>query len=174
MATAKRIQCKVCLQEISVEKMPEHMAAAHAIKTKWALPATTSMPLPASFAGTTSRSASTARYGSPDRLTSKSTKAKLDVHQPGTEKKKAKEVPLGSQVLAGLKEGVRWTATESESCGTCRRRIVFLDVSGDKQKAFDVDKARFILGLHLCAETTGGGSIFAYSGGAIDSNRRRH
>ncbi len=81
---------------------------------------------------------------------------------------------FGGKVLRGLQKGERWIADYSESCTSCRRRIIFLEIEGGKQKAFDVDKTMCIVGVHTCGEPSGAGSQFAFSGGIVDSNRRRH
>ena len=82
------------------------------------------------------------------------------------------EPPIGLQVLEGIKNNVRWSATFTEVCGTCKRRIVFLDIGDGKQKAFDIDRDKRILGTHSCEERSE--SIFAFQAGIVDSNRRRH
>jgi hypothetical protein len=82
--------------------------------------------------------------------------------------------PIGHQVLSGLAKGEKWVAEATESCGGCRRRIVFLRIDRQKYKAFDVARDMTIVGIHVCNETAGAGSVYACSGGIIDSNRRRH
>lgn len=83
-----------------------------------------------------------------------------------------KNPPIGLQVLADIERNIHWNATHIEACTTCKRRIVFLDVAKSTVKAFDVDRNRRILGTHSCEERSA--SIYAYSAGIVDSNRRRH
>lgn len=85
---------------------------------------------------------------------------------------KQAEPPIGEKVLEGLKANLRWTANYWESCKTCKRRIIFLELDGGRQKAFDVGRDRRILGTHSCEERSE--SVFAYQAGIVDSNRRRH
>lgn len=81
-------------------------------------------------------------------------------------------IPIGLQVLADIGRHVHWKATQTETCATCRRRVVFLDVAKGTVKAFDVDREKRILGTHSCEERSE--SVYAYSAGIVDSNRRRH
>lgn len=85
---------------------------------------------------------------------------------------KQAEPPIGQQVLEGLRAKIRWTANCWEPCITCKRRVVFLELGGGRQKAFDVDRDRRILGTHSCEERSE--SVFACQAGIVDSNRRRH
>jgi hypothetical protein len=83
-----------------------------------------------------------------------------------------KNIPVGLQVLADIQKHVHWKAMQTETCTTCRRRVVFLDVANGTVKAFDVDREKRILGTHSCEERSE--SVYAYSAGIVDSNRRRH
>lgn len=83
-----------------------------------------------------------------------------------------KNIPLGLQVLADIQKHVQWKAMQTETCTTCRRRVVFLDIAKGMVKAFDVDREKKILGTHACEERSE--SVYAYSAGIVDSNRRRH
>lgn len=82
--------------------------------------------------------------------------------------------PLGKMVLEGIANGVRWEAASVERCNSCRSHVVFLDVGAGVNKAFDIDESKKILGTHACDVVSRSESVRAVSGGAIDSNRRRH
>lgn len=71
-----------------------------------------------------------------------------------------------------LEKGLQ-RANKTEVCDTCKRRITFLLDDRGRQKAFDIDKNKYILGPHICNELPNQ-SVYAISGGAIDSNRERH
>ena len=82
--------------------------------------------------------------------------------------------PIGLKVIDGLGKGIRWRASGTESCPSCGRRIIQLEVEGRKYKAFDVDRDRYIQGAHACDASVRSESVRAVSGGIVDSNRRKH
>lgn len=66
----------------------------------------------------------------------------------------------------------RLIANGVERC-ECRRVITYVQVKQDTLKAYDVDSESRLTGAHSC-DGAKSESIYAFSGGAIDSNRRRH
>jgi len=84
--------------------------------------------------------------------------------------------PIGITVLKALARGQRYIAHARSicRCQACSRQIVFLDVDGSAQKAFDVSASRVIEGTHACESGDRRSSIKTIGGGAVDSNRRRH
>lgn len=85
----------------------------------------------------------------------------------------AQVIPVGQRVLSGLERNERWTANRADRCLGCRRPVVYLNMGNNKEKAFDITATRTILGTHICEEPRSQ-SIYAYQGGIIDSNRRKH
>lgn len=81
---------------------------------------------------------------------------------------------IGSQVLAGLEKRERWIAKSFETCRTCHKRIIYLEIGKRIEKAFDVSGNKVITGTHACREHPRSESIYTYSGGIVDSNRRYH
>ena len=61
---------------------------------------------------------------------------------------------------------------KSEICYDCRKKIVYLEVYKNKLKAFDVDHDSRIFVTHVCEILSD--SVYTYSSGIIDSNRRKH
>ena len=81
--------------------------------------------------------------------------------------------PFGLTVIKGLSKSEKFKANSKQSCSDCGRPVAYLDVGDRKSKAFDVDNFNYILGTHACGNFRGE-SLYTFSGGAIDSNRRRH
>jgi len=81
---------------------------------------------------------------------------------------------IGMKVIHGIQKGERWITKLRESCDSFRRRVVYLSVGEGITRAFDVDGKGVILGTHVCHEQSRSESIYAYSGGIVDSNRRKH
>lgn len=95
--------------------------------------------------------------------------------KPSREEKSSDESkPIGVMVLEGLRTGQRYRASHSSRCEECKTKVSFLSVGPNKIKAFEVDRDRLILGGHACDGTKKSESIYAFSGGIIDSNRRKH
>lgn len=67
---------------------------------------------------------------------------------------------------------LRLTARKSERC-ECKKTIVFVALEPNRLKAFDVDHLNRLTGPHSC-DGPRSESVFAFNGGAIDSNRRKH
>lgn len=170
MWSPRTIKCKVCLKAISDVEISAHMRDAHGIATRLANGQTGESRWP--FRPTTR--VATPTDGKPIHPTQPKQKS-TQSHAHGATGRRAKQAVelLGEDVLLALRKGEHWFANESELCDACRRRVVYLDLSGNRQKAFDVGHKKLILGLHVCSEGRGS-SVRAYSGGAIDSNRRRH
>ena len=82
--------------------------------------------------------------------------------------------PIGVRVIEGLKTGWRYRASQFSRCDECKTRIVFLSLDKNTAKAFEVNQDRWILGIHACDGGKKSESIYAFSGGIIDSNRRKH
>ena len=85
---------------------------------------------------------------------------------------KATLTHLGSYVVEKLLlEGVCYTEYW-ESCSACKKRIIYLKIGDKTFKAFDVDRHKKILGAHICLSKSK--SVYTYSAGMFESNRRRH
>lgn len=82
--------------------------------------------------------------------------------------------PEGERILAALKNGERPKAMNVMRCDVCQSRVVFLDMGKHRSKSFDVDSMGNILGTHACEAEVRGESVRTLSGGAVDSNRRKH
>lgn len=82
--------------------------------------------------------------------------------------------PIGVKVIKALERGQRYIANFTQRCEKCNRRIIFLNIGNNCEKAFDVDDKNNIVGTHACDTDTRSQSLYAYRGGMIDSNRRRH
>lgn len=78
------------------------------------------------------------------------------------------------RALAALARQAPFKALTIEICPDCRRRITFLIDSRERAKAFDVDRVKNVISPHECNSQTASTSVYAYSGGIIDSNRRKH
>ena len=63
-------------------------------------------------------------------------------------------------------------ATKVERC-ECRKFVGFVETKLGTLKSFDVDSKLKLIGPHIC-DGEKSKSIYAFSGGGIDSNRRRH
>jgi len=74
--------------------------------------------------------------------------------------------------FADFLKASRLVAKRVERCD-CRKVVVFVEVELGKLKAFDVDHRHRLTNPHLCVGPKSE-SIYAFSGGAIDSNRRKH
>jgi hypothetical protein len=74
--------------------------------------------------------------------------------------------------FADFLKASRLEANSVERC-VCRKVVVFVEIEPGKLKAFDIDHRRRLTNLHLC-DGPKSESIYAFSGGAIDSNRRKH
>lgn len=81
--------------------------------------------------------------------------------------------PVGLRVIAGLAKGQTWSTSHRDKCSHCGLLVVLLEVESSRLKAFDINSKGTIRGSHTCRDPKSD-SIYAYSGGAIDSNRRRH
>lgn len=86
-----------------------------------------------------------------------------------------KSIAIGEKVLQGVMRGNNWLAKSRsiERCDDCRKRIIHLEMDSGKLKAFDVEQSRVISGVHICSGKKGE-SIYAWQGGIIDSNRKKH
>lgn len=84
--------------------------------------------------------------------------------------------PLGVKVLKALERGQRYLAAPwaIARCEECKQQVIVLEVGDGIIKSFDVGLDRVIACTHACEAEARSTSIRAYSGGAIDSNRRRH
>jgi hypothetical protein len=90
----------------------------------------------------------------------------------------------GLNIIQALKKGEQWyliNAASVSSCEDCRKKITLLQVGENKFKKFSCQKVSvgyvsnwLIRDTHDCDEQTRGNSVYAYNGGIIDSNRRRH
>lgn len=87
-----------------------------------------------------------------------------------------KSDPIGVKVIKALKLGQNFIAKAAciERCENCQKRIIFLNTGENKTKAFDVSRMNTILCTHACDPDAKSESLYTYSGGIIDSNRRRH
>ena len=173
MPIYRPLKCPVCSFEVLDEYLRDHIYIEHDIETSYRWNPSDGLPdqvvSAAKEAMIQKRDAKSVEAGSkPSGKTNSTNSVKRRKSEP------QKEIPLGFQVLEGLQKGEPWIASESESCDNCRKRIVFLEVERQKHKAFDVGKRREIVGVHICNRSGEAGSIYAFSGGAIDSNRRRH
>lgn len=89
-------------------------------------------------------------------------------------KEALQHIPVGVKVASGLGKGLRYKASLTQACDVCRRRVAFLNMGENRNKAFDVDKDNYVLGTHACDAFPTNQSVRAYRGGVVDSNRRRH
>jgi hypothetical protein len=89
---------------------------------------------------------------------------------------RSKSAAIGLRVIADLSRGNAWEAEPEYTfrCSSCSALVIALNVENKKEKLFDVDSGYRIVSTHVCQEKTKGSSIFAFSGGVVDSNRRRH
>lgn len=96
-------------------------------------------------------------------------------HHPNTAIESESD-PIGVKVIKALKRGQNYIATASyiKRCQNCHTRVIFLDVGQNSMKAFDVSAKNIILGTHACDSDGRSESLYTYSGGIVDSNRRRH
>lgn len=72
------------------------------------------------------------------------------------------------EMLRNLRLAARWV----ERC-ECRKVVVFVDLEPRVLKAFDVDRHGRLIGAHSC-DGPRSESVYAFNGGAVDSNRRKH
>lgn len=79
------------------------------------------------------------------------------------------ESPDQMSVSAQIKAGLRPKTNKAVRCSECHCRVVHVG-----SKTFDVDPNGYILWTHACDGEARGQSIRAYSGGAVESNRRKH
>lgn len=87
---------------------------------------------------------------------------------------RADNEPIGLKIIRDIGTQ-RWTATGTERCDVCQRRIVWLAIGAGTNKAFEVAADRTIVGTHDCSGPTSSSiSVRTVSGGAVESNRRRH
>ena len=61
-----------------------------------------------------------------------------------------------------------------ERCEQCHARVVFKEIQEGLRKAYEVDYQGNILWTHACDGDSKSESLRTMSGGAVDSNRRRH
>ena len=104
----------------------------------------------------------------------KSPLAKSVIPLSSNRKSPAAEDSIAMKVMNGIQNGEKWIANLSEQCESCRKPVIYLSTGEGTRKAFDVGRDRIILGTHSCEDEAPSESIYAYSGGIIDSNRRRH
>lgn len=103
-----------------------------------------------------------------------------------TEHKKTIELSEfeGLNIIQAIKRNEQWylkNASSVSSCEDCRKKITLLQVGENKYKKFDCQKVLSDFGhcwiirdTHDCDDQNLSTSVYAYSGGIIDSNRRRH
>lgn len=66
----------------------------------------------------------------------------------------------------------RLVAKTVETC-VCKMSIAYIDLFQGRHKAYDVDSMHRLIGAHSC-DGQRSKSIYAFAGGAVDSNRRKH
>ena len=104
----------------------------------------------------------------------KSPLAKSVIPLSSNHKDPAAEDSIAMKVLNGIQSGEKWIANLSEQCESCRKPVIYLSTGECTRKAFDIGRDRIILGTHTCEDEARSESVYAFSGGIIDSNRRRH
>ena len=82
------------------------------------------------------------------------------------------KVTLDQKLFSSLVNEKRLVATRVERC-ECRQVVSFVEIKPGTLKSFDVDAESRLIGPHVC-DGKRSESIYAFSGGAIDSNRRKH
>ena len=82
--------------------------------------------------------------------------------------------PEAVKAIDSLKTGtLKLSVAKSIKCD-CGRKVVFLATDNKSLKAFDLNAFNQIISVHICMREMQSSSIRAFSGGAIDSNRRKH
>ena len=96
------------------------------------------------------------------------------LHQPAAAIQDALngQVTLDQKLFSSLVNEKRLVATRVERC-ECKQVVSFVEIKPGTLKSFDVDAEFRLIGPHVC-DGKKSESIYAFSGGAIDSNRRKH
>jgi len=140
-----RLTCLHCDASISTEKFAAHLVRVHEIKYE--------------------KSAEIWRKR-------KAIKQHHQVQAKTSESVKSKAGKMDYSTMAELLSRGLLMANSIERCD-CGKQVVYAEMGNGKFKAFEVDGRKRIFISHIC-EGLKSESVYTLSGGAIDSNRRKH
>lgn len=179
------IACSICSRPVRTDRIEQHMSRVHSGCSTGSLKKfNTAMPINnaqkinfvhCDICGVNVLASNLKKHQERVHEKFSKSKNKNSINNTSHAQKSTEDLkPIGVKVIEGLKSGLRYRASHFSRCDECKKRIVFLSVEKNAAKAFEVDQDRLILGIHACDGSKKSESIYAFSGGIIDSNRRKH